>query len=205
MRVRWYILALGAIMVLALFAFPLWWPLVNTPPPRNTLPGLDDLPPEEQPVIERIAAEDRAFAEALIAAGLMGPAPVPEAEQAMPQMQGPTLYATGTFTQIDAVRWARGTVTIYQEIDGGWVIRFEDFEVRNGPQLHLFLSAHPQPRTPEEVRAEGLGFDWGPLKGTLGNQNYRLPAEFDMSAARSVVIFSLSFQEVFSSAELIPQ
>ncbi len=192
-------------MVLGLFAFPLWWPLVNTPPPGETLPGLDALPPEEQPVIEQIAAEDRAFAEALIATGLMGPAPVPEDEQAMPQMQGATVYATGTFTQVDAVRRARGTVTVYQEIDGSWVIRFEEFEVRNGPQLHVFLSAHPEPRTPEEVRVEGLGFDWGPLKGTVGDQHYRLPPEFDMGAVQSVVIFSLPFQEVFSSAELIRQ
>jgi len=128
---------------------------------------------------------------------------VPAAEQAPPAMQGPVLYASGDFTAIDAVRWARGTALVYQLADQSWVIRLENFEVRSGPQLHLFLSANPEPRTPEQVREEGLGFDWGPLRGTLGSQNYALPAGFDMDSVRSVVIFSIPYQEVFSSAALV--
>ncbi len=202
MRTRWFVLVLGALVVAALFACPWWWPLVNRPLVGETLPGLADLPPAERPVIERLAAEDRAFAEALITAGLATPPVVPEAEQAMPVMQGPVLYATGEFTAIDAVRWARGTVAVYQQADGSWVVRLEDFQVRNGPQLHLFLSMHPEPRTPEDVREGGLGLDWGPLKGAVGSQNYHLPREFDMSEVGSVVIFSVTYQEVFSSAQL---
>ncbi len=205
MRTRWFFLMIGAFIVLLLFAFPVWWPLVNKAAVNQELPGLADLPPEEQPVIEQIAAEDRALADALIAAGLADPTIVPEVDQAMPEMQGPEVYATGEFTEIDAVRWARGTVTVYQLADGSWVIRLEDFEVRNGPQLHLFLSAHPAPRTTEELRQDNLAFDWGPLQGTVGSQNYRLPAEFDMGMVHSVVIFSLPYQEIFSSAELIRQ
>lgn len=202
MRTRWFIVLLGAMMVAGLFLFPWWWPLVNRSPVADALPGLTDLPADEQAVIEEIAGEDMAFAQALIASGLAGPDPVPEAEQEMPQLQGPALYKTGTFTTIDAVRRAQGSVKVYQLADNSWLIRLEGFEVRNGPQLHLFLSANPQPRTPEELREGGLGFDWGPLKGTIGNQNFALPAGFDMAAVQSVVIFSVPYQEVFSSAQI---
>jgi hypothetical protein len=205
MRTRWFVLVVGAVLVVILFAFPLWWPLVNRSAMAEVLPGLADLPLAEQAVIEQIATEDRAFAEALIATGLAAPAVVPEAEQAMPAMQGPVVYATGEFVALDAVRRASGTVTVYQDADGSWVIRLEDFTVRNGPQLHLFLSEHTAPRTPDEVRQGGLGLDWGPLKGAVGNQNYRLPPEFDMSRVGSVVIFSVPYQEVFSSAQLLRQ
>lgn len=202
MRTRWFVIVLGALVVVGLFAFPWWWPLVNRSPVADALPGLTDLPADEQAVVEVIAGEDMAFAEALIATGLAGPQPVPEAQQAMPDLQGPTLYKSGEFTTIDAVRRAQGAVKIYQLADSSWLVRLEGFEVRNGPQLHLFLSANPQPRTPEELREDGLGFDWGPLIGSIGNQNFALPAGFDMAAVRSVVIFSIPYQEVFSSAQL---
>ncbi|MBN1965834.1 MAG: DM13 domain-containing protein [Anaerolineae bacterium] len=205
MRTRWFFLGVGAIGVIVLFAFPLWWPLVNTAPAELTLPGLTDLPLEEQPVIESIAREDRAYAEALIATGLAEPSIVPMADQEMPQMLAPDLYATGEFTMIDAVRRASGTVMIYRQADGSWLLRLEDFEVRNGPQLHLVLSAHPEPRTPEEVREAGLGLDWGPLRGEVGSQNFQLPASFDMDQVQSVVIYAVMYQEVFSSAQLVRQ
>lgn len=202
MRTRWIVLLFGALLVAGLFAFPLWWPLVNRSPVAASLPGLTELPADQQVVVEGIAREDIAFAAALIDTWLAGPVVVPEDEQAMPEMQGPTLYKAGEFTEIDAVRRAEGTAQVYQLADGSWMIRLEGFEVRNGPQLHLFLSAHPQPRAPEEVREGGLGLDWGPLKGSVGNQNFPLPAGFDMAAVRSVVIFSIPYQEVFSSAQL---
>lgn len=202
MRTRWVMLLFGALIIVGLFLFPAWWPLVNRSPVADALPGLSDLPPDEQAVIETIALEDMAFAQALVDAYLAGPDPVPEEDQVMPVMQGPSLYKRGTFTTIDAVRRAQGTVQVYQLADGSWMVRLEGFEVRNGPQLHLFLSANPEPRTPEEVREGGLGLDWGPLKGSIGNQNFPLPAGFDMSAVQSVVIFSIPYQEVFSSARL---
>jgi hypothetical protein len=202
MRLRWIILSIGAVLVGLLFAFPLWWPLINVSPVAGALPGLSDLPPAEQDVIELVALENLPYAQALVATGLAEPVPAPESEQPMPALQSPTIYATGDFVAIDAVRRASGTVTVYQQADGNWLIRLENFEVRNGPQLHLFLSAHAEPRTAEEVRAEGLGLDWGPLKGTAGNQNYAMPAGFNMGSVRSVVIFALPYGDVFSTATL---
>lgn len=202
MRTRWFILGLGALVVVALFAFPVWWPILNVSPISQTLPGLTDLPLAQQEIIEQIAVENMAYAEALIATGLEEPSVVPADDQALPAMQGPTIYARGTFSEIDAVHKTEGSVVIYQKADGSWLVRLEDFSVRSGPQLHLFLSAHPEPRSPEEVRLDDLALDWGPLKGTLGSQHYELPAGFDMSAVRSVVIYSVTYQDVFGSAQI---
>ncbi len=205
MRLRWIALSLGGLVIVVLFAFPLWWPALNRRVEEEAFPGLSQLSAEERAAIQAIALENRALAQACIDAALAGPVVVPEADQAMPLMQGPTVYAVGEFTTIDAVRRASGEVTLYQQADGSWVLRFEDFEAHSGPQLHVFLSAHPQPRTPEQLREQALGLDLGPLQGTVGAQNYLLPAEIDMSFVRSVVIYSVSYQTVFSSAQLIPQ
>lgn len=205
MRTRWLILGVGAGLVAILFTFPFWWPIINHAVVVEVLPGLLELPLDEQSVIEAIAAEDRAFAEALIATGLAAPIVVPESDQAMPAMQGPVVYATGEFEVIDAVRWATGTVTIYEESNGSWVIRLENFEVRNGPQLHLYFSMHEAPRTLDQLREGGLSLDWGPLQGTIGNQTYRLPAGTDMGQIQSIVIFSVTYQEIFSTAQLVRQ
>jgi hypothetical protein len=42
----------------------------------------------------------------------------------------------------------------------------------------------------------------GQLKGNVGNQNYEIPAEIDLSLYQSVVIYCLPFQVVFSTATL---
>jgi hypothetical protein len=202
MRIRWIILGLGGLIIIGLFAFPLWWPVVNVSPVSSALPGLSALPAAEQAIIEQIAMEDMPFAQVLIEFAQATPVPAPESEEVMPTFLSPTIFASGDFTEIDAVRRAEGTVTVYQQADGSWLIRLEGFQVRHVPQLHLFLSAHEDPRTPEEVRANGLGLDWGPLKGEEGNQNYPMPAGFDMSAVQSVVIYALPYGEVISTAPL---
>src|SRR3712207_8517346 len=45
--------------------------------------------------------------------------------------------------------------TIFQLPDGKRVLRLEDFRVTNGPDLYVYLSAHPAPRTTTEVHEGG--------------------------------------------------
>ena len=61
MRIRWIILGLGGLIIVGLFAFPLWWPLVNVSSVSSALPGLADLPLAEQDLIEQIAADNMPF------------------------------------------------------------------------------------------------------------------------------------------------
>jgi hypothetical protein len=126
---------------------------------------------------------------------------VPEADQAMPEMTDPVIVSSGSFIRIDAIHGAEGTATIYQLPDGARVLRFEDFHSTNGPDLHVILSADPDPRTHDALGENYL--ELGRLKGNVGNQNYDIPTEVDLSLYQSVVIYCVPFQVVFSTATLI--
>ena len=80
-----------------------------------------------------------------------------------------------------------GLATIYQLADGGRVLRFEDFNVLNGPELHVWLvGENPVPNT---VGTEpDVYYDLGNLKGNIGDQNYEIPEGLDLSEYNSVVI-----------------
>ncbi len=120
--------------------------------------------------------------------------PVVEATDAMPA-DTPTVLASGTFMDADNFHKGSGTATLYSLADGANVVRLEDFEVTNGPDLHVLLSTSDDP-------AADLGeyVDLGSLKGNVGNQNYDIPAGVDVSLYRSVIIYCDPFHVLFASA-----
>ncbi len=94
-----------------------------------------------------------------------------------------------------------GTATVYELGDGSRVLRFENFKVINGPQLHVWL-VPPDP-VPDAVGREIPGyFDAGPLKGNIGDQNYEIPADLDLADFGSVVIWCVPFRVPFNAAPL---
>lgn len=94
-----------------------------------------------------------------------------------------------------------GTATLYQLADGSRLLRFENFEVLNGPDLHVYLA--PQDPIPNTVGLELDGsLDLGKLKGNLGAQNYEIPADLDLSLYKSVVIWCQPFRVPFNAASL---
>jgi len=210
MRFRFILILIGALAVVATFTFPLWRPLfVNdvvdesfTGLPADLEASFQALPPNQQTAFLAMAAENRDMALAMVRAALQPDSVLSEAEQAMPSMEAPIIAASGNFTQIDVLYGARGTATIYQMPDNSKILRFEDFRVSNGPDLRVILSASVAPRTPEEVELNDLDLELGRLKGNVGNQNYEIPAEVDLSLYQSVVIYCRQFNVVFSSAPL---
>ena len=92
-------------------------------------------------------------------------------------------------------------MTIYRLADGAYVLRFEDFEVTNGPDLRVLVSPHPNPRGSGDATAEGY-VELGKLKGNIGSQNYRFPEGLTPDAFQSVVIYCKPFRVVFSVASL---
>lgn len=69
--------------------------------------------------------------------------------------------------------------------DGGKkVLRFEDFETGNGPNLHIYLSS-------------SLGnddfIDLGKIKATKGNVNYELPEGIDTERYDKVLVWCVPF------------
>jgi hypothetical protein len=109
---------------------------------------------------------------------------------------GPMAVQTGQFYGID--HSAVGTATIYQQ-DGAYVLRFEeDTDIQNGPDLYVWLlgASEYEGGTPSEY------IDLGLLKGTVGSQNYELPAEYDPDIHRAVLIWCLRFAVPFAAAPL---
>ncbi len=120
--------------------------------------------------------------------------------EAMPA--GPVQLASGAFKDADSIHKGSGTATLYRLADGKHVVRLETFEVTNGPDLRVLISAHPDPATGDEVH-QGY-HDLGALKGNVGSQNYTLPTDADAASFQSVVIYCRAFSVIFSVAPLGP-
>jgi hypothetical protein len=105
----------------------------------------------------------------------------------------------GSFTGADNFHQGSGTAAIVRA-GTQRVLRFEHFEVTNGPDLYVYLAVHPQPRSRQDV-AQGF-ISLGKLKGNVGAQNYEIPAGTDLARYRSVVIYCRPFSVVFATATL---
>lgn len=110
-----------------------------------------------------------------------------------------TVLARGRFVDADAFHKGSGMALIAQ-VDGQRLLRLEEFQVTNGPDLYVYLAAHPKPATREDVDQGFLNL--GRLKGNLGAQNYELVPGTDLSRYRSVVIYCQRFHVVFATATL---
>ncbi|CAN5820750.1 DM13 domain-containing protein [soil metagenome] len=110
-----------------------------------------------------------------------------------------TTVASGRFRDADDSHRGSGTAVIYQLEDGSTLLRFEDFEVTNGPDLHVYLVPHENPTRSEDL--DGY-VDLGSLKGNIGDQNYEIPDGVDISEFGSVVIYCVPFHVLFSIASL---
>ena len=108
---------------------------------------------------------------------------------------------TGNFKDADAFHQGSGQAIIFSAPGGGHLLRLENLDVTNGPALHVIISPHADPTRGNEVKLPGYA-DLGPLKGNRGNQNYTIPADVDISAIKSVVIYCKPFSVVFSVATL---
>ncbi len=115
----------------------------------------------------------------------------------------PELVATGTFTDADDIHKGSGDALLYRLNDGSHLLRFENFRTTNGPDLVVYLASHGAPASAGDVTDAGF-LSLGKLKGNVGNQNYRIPANVDISAYRSAVIWCELFGVLFSPASLTP-
>ena len=197
-----------AIVAVALAVTRPWLYFVNREV-NEAFPGLTDaqreavanMPEDEKQALIDMAMQTRKMMEDTAIAQIGDDQVVPQAEQAMPpdMPDEPTALVMGSFIEIDPIHSAEGSATIYQLPDGSRVLRFEDFRSKNGPDLHVYLSTEAPTST-----FAGLGADevhLGALKGNVGNQNYDVPADIDLSRYRSVVIYCVPFRVVFSTAE----
>ena len=222
---------IGAILVAIPALAVAWWlgsPLfidrvVDEPFPRAAMAVVPDDMTEEQveEMMEEAAAEDvtveepmpempappettTAPAETTTAANdTAAPTVAETTTTAAPQPVGPVLLYQGVFVDGDSFHTGSGDVKVYRLEDDSLVLRLEDIEVRNGPDLNVIVTPSPTVAGRGDVRVEGH-LDLGDLKGNIGSQNYDLPAEFTPPEEFSVVVFCVPFQVVFASAEMRP-
>lgn len=102
---------------------------------------------------------------------------------------------TGSFSGADDFHFGRGTALLIETEPGTFVVRLEDFAVRNGPDLYVYLSPK------DDGYTEGA-IELGRLKADTGNQNYAVPAGVDPAEVGSVVIWCKQFSVLFAVAGL---
>jgi len=67
----------------------------------------------------------------------------------------------------------------------------------------VYLSTAVLPKTAAELQTGQSQISLGPLRGTIGSQNYtRVPLGLDLTRWKSVVIYSEDLKTVYSSATL---
>ena len=126
---------------------------------------------------------------------MMAERPVPT-----PAPAGPIALQSGSFVDGSLPgHHAAGSATVFRLENGQQVVRLEDFEATNGPDLFVTFHTGANPETDR-----GDYFQVAPLKGNLGDQNYELPADFELGQYKSVVIWCRTFNVVFGYAALQP-
>jgi hypothetical protein len=95
----------------------------------------------------------------------------------------------------------KGMASIYKLPDGKNVLRFSAFETSNGPDVHVYLVAAADAKDDATVKQSGF-IDLGTIKGNIGDQNYDLPADVDLSKYRAVTVWCKRFGVNFATAPL---
>ena len=119
-----------------------------------------------------------------------------------PEVSYPLTLSEGTF--ISHEHETSGQVKILELEDGSRVLRIEDLETSDGPQLEVWITDAPVIEGIDGwfVFDDGEYVNLGELKATKGNQNYELPAELNLNQFSSVSIWCSRFAVSFGAAEL---
>ncbi|MEX2225207.1 MAG: DM13 domain-containing protein [Dehalococcoidia bacterium] len=100
----------------------------------------------------------------------------------------------GMFQGADDFHFGRGDAILIETSPQTFTLRFENFSVRNGPDLFVYLS-----NDPDDVSD---AVNLGDLKATDGNFNYEIPADVDPASYRYAIVWCRDFAVLFASAAL---
>ena len=107
------------------------------------------------------------------------------------------LIAMGELIGSDSFHTASGQVLLVRSPDGEVILRFQDFEVRNGPDLFIYLTPDPE----GDVHVDGA-INLSEIKATSGSVNYDVPMDVDPDVFRSAVVYCRAFSVIFATAML---
>jgi hypothetical protein len=107
--------------------------------------------------------------------------------------------ATGRFHSV--AHETKGVASIYQLADGKRTLRLSDFQTSNGPDVRVYLVAATDASDNDTVTRSGF-LELGALKGNIGDQNYDVPSDVDLSKYRAVTVWCRRFGVNFATAPL---
>ena len=102
---------------------------------------------------------------------------------------------TGSFKGADEFHFGSGTASLIETAPGNWMVRFESFSVRNGPDLYVYVS-------PDAGGYADGAIELGKLPATDGSFNIDVPPGADLTGAASIVIWCKQFAVQFAVAPL---
>ncbi|MDI9832675.1 MULTISPECIES: DM13 domain-containing protein [unclassified Streptomyces] len=145
--------------------------------------------------------QDETVQEALPEAVVTSAAPTAGAGTPAPQAV-PRTVARGEL--ISHEHATSGSVKLVELADGSHVVRLEDLDTSNGPDLRVWLTDAPVKEGKDgwHVFDDGKYVSLGKLKGNKGDQNYVLPDDVDPARYTSVSIWCDRFDVSFGAAEL---
>ena len=104
------------------------------------------------------------------------------------------MVSAGKFIGVnDGIHNVEGVVKVIALDDGTSGPRLENFKATNGPDLYVYLATDKS--TSDIVNL-------GRLKGNIGNQNYAIPAETNLTRYNTALIWCKAFSGPFGSAQL---
>ena len=105
----------------------------------------------------------------------------------------PSTVATGEFEGTDEFHFGRGTASVIEIEPDRYHLRLDDFSIRNGPDLYVYLSTDAG-----DYARDAL--ELGRLKATDGSFGYDVPQGADIGRFRSVIIWCKQFSHLFAVA-----
>ena len=127
------------------------------------------------------------------------PTPEPEPEptiEPVPAAFTPRLVSSGSLSGAGDFHFAAGTALLIETEPGVYVLRLEEFSVRNGPDLFVYLAASAD-------FLDDASINLSELRATDGSINYDVPPGTDISQFQGVVIWCRAFAVFFGSAPLL--
>jgi len=113
------------------------------------------------------------------------------------KMRRTPITYTGSFVGVgDGIHDAQGKAYTISLDDGTNVLRLENFQSTNGPDLYVYLAT-------DDKASDFINL--GELKANQGNQNYEIPHNSDLTKYNNVLIWCKTFGVLFGSAEILPQ
>jgi hypothetical protein len=184
------------------------WRLLTRSTVNEAIPGAADGTPDVAAKAPDASAEesptpDASAEESPTPDASPAESPTAGAEQARTASPRPTpthsVVASGRFVAQEHP--TRGSVRILRLSGGERYVRLEGFSTSDGPDLHVWITDQAAGGSWGKYD-DGRYVRLGELKGTDGNQNYRVPASADLAGMRSVVIWCDRFNVAFGSAPI---